>query len=396
MDSTEKIKNISVARIVYQFYPFIGGSVTHVQELSMKINPYLKDQTIIAPYLGDMDTNFDKSFGIKIIRTRYFSLKPLKKIPTIPLIDLLYSVSVYFTLRKMKRPDIIHAHGIANVAYCTVIGKMLGIPVVGMLHGSNAAYSRAADKYETVLAKLCKPDAALVLDDGSLTVEKFKRIWGNKVIPVYHGIDTEFFRPVDKNTNLLKNLKFDDSSFIILSTSSLENVKNVDLAIKSFRLFLDLTYSSNSFLLISGRGPLRESLIALAEELKIEDKVKFLGGLSQSEIKKYLSISDIVIATSLYSNMNRSVQEAMACEKPIVAFDSGTTSNIVVHMENGLLAKPGDIGSVADNLKLLYNDLELRKRIGKNSRKTIILKRNWDERIKTEMKVYDKVLRNHI
>lgn len=215
---------------------------------------------------------------------------------------------------------------------------------------------------------------------------------GNKVAPVYHGIDTELYRPIDKKKSLINKLSVEHSSFIILSTSSLESVKSIDLAIKSFKLFLDVSDSKNSYLLIAGRGPLKESLINLSKEIKVDNKVRFLGGLSLSEIIEYLSISDVVIATSLYSNMNRSVQETMACEKPVIAFDSGTTRNLIKHMKNGLLAKSGDIDSFVDNIILLYNNEELRKKIGINARKTLITTRNWDERIKTELDVYRRVL----
>lgn len=391
--SMELEKRISVVRIVYQFNPVIGGSATHTQELSVKINSYLKNQIIIAPNLGDNCIGFDENFEVKIVRSRVFlSLTKVKKVPTLPLIDLLYSIGVYSTLKKMERPDIIHAHGISNVVYCAIIGKILGIPVIGMLHGSSVAYSKAADIYETILATLCKPSACLVLDDGSKAIKKFEKLWGDKVIPVYHGIDTGFFRGTEKNETLIEKLGLELSSFIILSTSSLENIKNIDLAIKSFKLFLDLYDSNNSYLLIAGQGPQRESLMDISKKLSVDDKIIFLGGLSQNEIKEYLSISDVVIATSLYSNMNRSVQEAMACEKPVIAFDSGTTKNLIKHMENGLLVESGNIDSLANNLKLLYSNVVLRKNIGTNARNTILTERNWDKRIKTELDIYYKVL----
>lgn len=202
------------------------------------------------------------------------------------MIDLIYSISVYSTLKN----------GAARYYSCswnfeccllTIIGKILGVPVVGMLHGSGAAYSKIADIYETVLAKLCKPNISIVLDDGSSTIEKFKELWGNTVTPVYHGIDTQLYRPIDKNKSLIDKLSVEHSSFLILSTSSLEPVKRIDLAIKSFKLFLDASDSKNAYLLIAGSGPLKESLINLSKELKVDNKVRFLGGLSLSEIIEY-------------------------------------------------------------------------------------------------------------
>jgi L-malate glycosyltransferase len=82
----------------------------------------------------------------------------------------------------------------------------------------------------------------------------------------------------------------------------------------------------------------------------------------------------------------------MACEKPVIAFDSGTTRNLIKHMENGLLAKSGDVDNFVDNIILLYNNEELRTKIGINAKKTILTKRNWDKRIKTELDVYRRVL----
>ena len=89
------------------------------------------------------------------------------------------------------------------------------------------------------------------------TIDKFKKLWGNTVTPVYHGIDTQLYRSIDKKKSLIDKLSVEHSSFLILSTSSLESVKRIDLAIKSFKLFLDASDSKNSYLLIAGRGPLK-------------------------------------------------------------------------------------------------------------------------------------------
>jgi len=80
-------REISVIRVVFEFYPIKGGSVTHILELSKQINPYLKSQVIIAPDFGGECENFDRSFPIPVIRVRYpkFDLLKLLKIPALPL-----------------------------------------------------------------------------------------------------------------------------------------------------------------------------------------------------------------------------------------------------------------------------------------------------------------------
>nr|WP_269851927.1 glycosyltransferase [Methanosarcina horonobensis] len=146
-------------------------------------------------------------------------------IPMEPLIQVLYSISVYSSLRALKKPDIIHTHDISQAVYCSIVGKIFKIPVVGMLHGSTSAYSPVNGMYETILAKLSSPSHAFVLDDGSEAPYKFKKLWGDKVSIVYHAIDTELFNKLPTNKGILKKLKIENAEFIVLSTSSLITVK---------------------------------------------------------------------------------------------------------------------------------------------------------------------------
>ena len=385
-------KDLSVVRIVFEFYPGKGGSITHVIELSQKIHPYLKNQIIIAPDFGDDCKEFDEKFEVPILRVKYYPIRKRLGIPVAPLINLLYMINVYFQLKKMERPNLIHTHGISATAFGTIIGKLLCIPIVGMLHGSSKAYSKISESYETILSKLFKPDHALVLDDGSMAPEKFKKLWGDRVTIVDHGIDVNIFKPREKKGDLLKKLGLKESDFVILSTSSLIPVKNIDLAIESFEIFLKKTKKNNAYLIIAGEGHLKDQLVKLAKEYSLEKNIKFIGEISIDIILEYLSISDVVVATSLYSNMNRSTQEAMACEKPVVVFGSGGTNKLIKHMENGLLVKPGDIDDFAEKLKVLYENPDLREQLGRNARETIIKERSWDTRIKKELEVYEKVL----
>lgn len=385
-------KDVSVVRVIFEFYPHTGGSITHVIELSKKIHPYLKNQIIIAPDFGDECRMFDENFEVPIIRVKYYPIKKRFGIPVAPLNDLLYMIKVYIQLKKMMHPDLIHTHGISATAFGTIISKLLNMPIVGMLHGSDKAYSKKSESQETILAKLFKPNHALVLDDGSMAPEKFKKIWKNRVTIVYHGIDANIFKPMVKNWELIEKLGLKESDFIILSTSSLIPVKNVDLAIKSFEIFLKKTKKNNAYLIIAGEGHLKDQLVKLAKEYTLEKNIKIVGEIPIDRILEYLSISDVVVATSLYSNMNRSTQEAMACEKTVVVFDSGGTNKLIKHMENGLLVKSGDIADFAEKLKVLYENPELREKLGRNARETIIKERSWDTRIKKELEVYEKVL----
>ncbi|MBP2133102.1 glycosyltransferase involved in cell wall biosynthesis [Methanomicrobium sp. W14] len=385
-----KNSGLSVIRIVRYFYYFGGGCSNHVKELSEKINPYLKDQIIITSDIDDIDKEFDRECPVPVIRIKSPDIKKRFGIPVTPLNNLLFMINVYRTLEKMERPDIIHAHGICPVAFGSIIGRILNIPVVGMLHGSSEAYSPISGLFESTLAVLFKPDHALILDDGSPAPQKFLKLWGDRVSIVYHGIDTEYYSINSQFNMVRERLGFRASDFLILSTSSLITVKRPDLAIEAFVKFLEIKAidERRAYLIFAGDGKLKESLMDLVKNNSIMESVKFAGKLKPDEIKDYLSIADAVVGTSVYSNMNRSIQEAMSSGAAVVAFNSGRLDRLIEDGSSGLLVKPGDTSEFADKLYMLYENPELKETLGKNARNTILSERSWDLRIKQELEVY--------
>lgn len=393
MNSSDQKSRISIVRVVSYFYLFGGGYGNHVRELSEKINPYLKSQIIIAPDIGSTSKEFDKSYPIPIVRVKYPHIKKRFGIPVAPLNNLLYIFNVYKVLKKIERPDIIHAHGIGPVAFGSIIGKFLKVPVVGMIHGTTEAYSRMSGLFESLLAKLFKPDRALILDSGTRAPEKFQKIWGDRVTIVYHGIDLESFYPKEKSKSILQRLNLTESDLIILSISSLIPIKNIDLAIEAFEKIVINAVDRRIFLLIAGDGSQKEELIKLADSKGLNNCVIFLGSINAEQVPDYISIADICIGMSLKDNMNRSVLEPMACGKAIVAFGGGSIEKLITTGYDGFLAKRGDMLDFADKLEVLCDNSELRETIGKNARNTIISKRSWSTRIKQELSVYDQLIK---
>ncbi|HDR72772.1 MAG TPA: glycosyltransferase family 1 protein [Methanoculleus sp.] len=387
--------DISVVRIAVDYYPFKGGSNIHTRDLAEKIHPHLRRQVIIAHDYGEMCSEFDEQYHIPIVRVQAGNLQKKYGIPVFPLNNLIYMIRVAGVIKNLEDIDLIHAHNISNIGFSWFIGKMLGIPVIGMMHGTAEANSRISGVYESIMATLFKPAFALILDDGSVAPEKYRRLWGDRITVVHHAIDTDMYAPAEKSTSLLEELGIARSDFVALSTSSFLPVKNVDFTIDAFASFLATTGREDAHLILAGDGRDRETIEAQANERGIEDAVRFVGYQTPEKLLDYLSISDVIVGSSLYSNMNRSIQEAMACEIPPVVFDSGGTGSVVRHRENGILVEPGNVGAFAEALSLLYRDPALRERLGKKARATILEDRNWDRRIRQELAVYRKCMEMH-
>lgn len=121
-------------------------------------------------------------------------------------------------------------------------------------------------------------------------------------------------------------------------------------------------------LVILGEGKERKNLQDLVNKLRIEDKV-FLAGF-QSNPYKYLSRSTIFVLSSLYEGFPNVLLEAMALGVPSIATRCQTgPEEIVTDGIDGLLVPPADEKALADAVRRLLLDEDLRKRLGEAGEK---------------------------
>jgi glycosyltransferase involved in cell wall biosynthesis len=397
------MKSKNLCRVIYEFAPKGGGSVTHTIELSRQMAPYLGKQFIVTPEADVDTTRLDSSFPFEVHRVNVCRFKWLAKLknrflpalPVNPLIHLSFGINATKEIIKLNDKhgiDIIQAHGAGVGPAATLCDWILRKPSVWMMHGTCLAYSRLSGAYETLLTRLFKPRHMLVLDDGSPAPTKFKQILNHRVTVVHHAIDTDCYRPLPKPQVLRNKLCYPEDGYIILSPHSLIPVKGQDYAIKAFQELMKKTDDDKNILLIAGSGPLERQLKNYARKLGVCEHVKFAGRISSPEMPGYYAFSDTVLATSLYSNKNRTVQEAMACAKPVVAFDAGGTSTVVINGQTGLLAEAGNCQSLARQVEKLYWNTKLRQKLGNQARAFIKQNRSWDKRIEKELGVYSKLI----
>ena len=388
---------MNLCRIVLNFYPETGGSIADLVELSKSFRSHLMKQFLITrKYYGEHynDEDYEKSTGVKVYRENLVRFLPPGRLQALSFIP--FAIKRVMWLNREYGVDIIQANCVWTGVAAFVAGKILRKPVVYMAHGSDEVSGKIQGITETLLTKIFRPTHLLVMDDGTGGPKKFERILGDKIVTVvYHGIDVNLFNPEYKNKELKKRLKI-ENDFVVTSACRLVQWKRVDYAISAFYEFLKVSKAENAVLLIIGDGPLRNQLGRIARDWGIEEKVKFLGEVEHSKMRDYLSISDVLIATSTYSNVNRSTLEAMACGKPVLAFDSGPIRQVFSHMENCLLAKTGDVKDFATKLLSLYEDTELRSRVGENARRFVEEARSWESRIRMELKVFEKLLQKKL
>jgi len=98
-------------------------------------------------------------------------------------------------------------------------------------------------------------------------------------------------------------------------------------------------------------------------------EVKNLGSTRDAfRLAEYFNLADIFVSASIADNFPSTLLESSACGTPVVAFDVGGVSEIVMDNETGLLSKSKDVGALAANVERLLTDDKLRHMLSENSR----------------------------
>jgi glycosyltransferase involved in cell wall biosynthesis len=137
---------------------------------------------------------------------------------------------------------------------------------------------------------------------------------------------------------------------------------------------------------------LRQELQEYASTAGLEGRVAFLGELCQEEIRRYYALSSLVVLPTYWEGLGRSLVEAQAMHKPVVAYDSGGVGDTMLPNETGFLVKTGDIEAMADKIGFLLENEAQRRLMGERGRKFVVEKFSVDAFIQRHETFYLKAL----
>ena len=129
------------------------------------------------------------------------------------------------------------------------------------------------------------------------------------------------------------------------------------------------------------------------KELKMEDKITFLGKLSAEEMKQqYLKCHTFVCASSLENSPN-SVGEAMLLGVPVVASYAGGIPSMLEHEKEGLLFEKGNSKALAEAVMRTWESYTTVSEITKNAAVRARKTHNGDENYKRLLEIYQEIVK---
>ena len=273
----------------------------------------------------------------------------------IKLTKYLYFSRIMFNLLRKRAVDVVFCHMYAVFTFMAAPwAKPLRIPVVQWY-----AHGRVDLKLRI---------AHLIADTVVTPSRESFRIESNKVVITGHGIDTDIFRPAEQKGRRSKKR-------VVLSVGRISPVKDYETLILAADILVNKKGMGNLEFIIAGGVPIPsqqkyyEKIVKLAQELGLANQVKFVGLIPHTEIVSYYQACDLFVNTSQTGSVDKSVLEAMACEKPVLtsneAFKDVLSGNIKL-----LLFPPKDPVELAGKIEyLLWMDKRERTQLGTSLRK---------------------------
>lgn len=348
----QKIRVLQVGKL---YYPWFGGIERVIQDIAEGLKEKIEVEVVVCKPVGKGSKEIIK--GVPV--TRASSL------------GIYWGMPVSFTFpfllaRKSKRVDILHFHlpfPLAVVSYLLFCSKRPKVAVT--YHSDIVRQRRLLWLYMPFLRRFLKrADRILVTSPALLETSKVLTFVKHKCTVVSLWIDlAEHGQPVRRDYDI----GISSTERIVLFVGRLSYYKGVEYLIEAMKWV-------EAKLLIVGDGDLRPRLEAKVKALGLEDRIIFLGKISDEKLRYCYQICDVFVLPSVEpSEAFGIVQlEAMAYGKPVVNTNLPTGVPWVSrHGETGLTVPPRDPKALAEAINKIFNDKELAEKFSENARKRV-------------------------
>ncbi|HHD2584626.1 TPA: glycosyltransferase family 4 protein [Clostridium perfringens] len=206
-----------------------------------------------------------------------------------------------------------------------------------------------------------------------------------QVIPV--GLDLSIIPKEDKNVKELRmSLGLPKDKKILIFVGRLEEYKRPIRAIEILNKLLEK--NKNYYLVIIGKGSLKNVLFSRVKELNILNNVKFIEEVANKDVHKYYRASDVFLNLNENEIFGMSLLEAMYQECNVVALKAPGPNYIIEDGINGILVSDWELGGFANKI-IESNKLT---ELGKSAKRRIEKYLNWDVIAKEYIQLFSELI----
>jgi glycosyltransferase involved in cell wall biosynthesis len=299
--------------------------------------------------------------------------------------------------------DVVHAHNPPETfVFIAAFYKLFGKRFVFDHHDLSPEMYRArfSDGGSTIIygaLLLLERLTCMIADHVIATNESYKEVEMERdhvpverITVVRNGVEVQRGRPIQPDLALRQKAKT-----LIGFVGVMGFQDGVDYLLRALHHLLHTLGRTDFYCVLMGDGDAFPSLRKLAQELCLDDYVRFTGVVHGDELRAYLSAMDICVdpdPANEYNNRSTMIKimEYMAVAKPIVAFD--LPEHRVTAQQAAVYVTPNDECAFAKAVAQLMDDAARRKVMGAYGRHRIETKLAWRHSVTHLLDAYRKVL----
>lgn len=332
---------------------------------------------------------FERQSGHEVWFPRFLSVPGFLK----RLDGLLMALGAWPRLRALKRAgrlDIIDAHfGYPDGYAATLLGRWLHVPVCITLRGTEARHARDAQLAVLLRSALQVADHVFTVSGSLAQLALRLHAPLERVQVVGNGVDLTKFAP-QPQAAARQRLGIPSDVPVLVTVGGLVERKGFHRVMACLpelrRRFPGLLY-----LVVGGPSPegdWTDRLHKLADDLGLQDAVRFMGPLPSSALSEVLSAANVFVLSTRNEGWANVLLEAMACGLPVVATDVGGNAEVVCRSELGTVVPFDDapqlLEALAEALSIRWDRQAIRAYAAANT---------WDQRIQTLLDAFHRLHR---
>jgi len=264
------------------------------------------------------------------------------------------SIRAAMAVNRQWPVDLVHAHwwfpgGMAGLA----VSRLLHVPLVTTLHGSDIRLVSSVPGGRALFRRVASNSAAVT------TVSSWLAAQATAIAPTLHPtvapmpVPAELFQP--SNDRVPGRLLF---------VGKLTEQKGLH------RLLHAMTLMSPEITVdVVGAGRVDDQhLKDLATSLGVADRIAWHPLLPQAELAKFYARAALHVIPAIDEGLGLTAVESLLCGTPVVAFESGGVTDVVINDKTGMLVTPGDVAGLARVIDSLLADPPRLERLGRQGR----------------------------
>lgn len=388
-----------------------GGQNVYVDEVSRNLADLGWDVDIFTRRPSPTDPDeVDWAPGVRVVNLDFGPRAPMLKDDMWPFMPVFRDRIREWVNENNRRYDVIHGNFWMSGWVAADLGLQLGVPVVQIFHATGLTKRRHQGDDDTsppnridveldvvriadrIIAQ-CPAEASELIEDYGARP--------NRVTVIPSAVNIERFRPIDQ-LEARRQIGIPDNTLLVAYVGRMLPRKDPRNIVRALARLVDERDGDVQLMLVGGETrepdlsatPELGEIVALAERLGVADRLILTGKRQPDELHLYYSAADVAVTTPWYEPFGLTPLEAMACGTPVIGADVGGISYTIADGATGLLVPSRDPFALADALKYMLSQPELRTQMGSAARERVEQHFTWRRVAERTACLYDELCRD--